>query len=261
MEILNEDGTFTETWRESLPEDIREDETLKNISDLPGMAKMLVHSQKLVGADKIAVPGEFATEDDWNAVFTKLGKPENPDGYTLEKPEGIPEGLEYSDDIVANYREVAHKHGLLPAQAKALFDWYNNLYIEGHKSNEKAKEMRLLEAETQLKKDFGAAYDQRVELAKTTIRSFADEDAIEALEEGLGNDPRMVKLFAKIGEAISEDKLKGSKPIYTPTEAQSEIDSIMGNLDHPYHKKDHPGHAAAVEKMKLLYSQVYPAEG
>ena len=119
----------------------------------------------------------------------------------------------------------------------------------------------MLEAETQLKKDFGAAYDQRVELAKTTIRSFADEDAIEALEEGLGNDPRMVKLFAKIGEAISEDKLKGSKPIYTPTEAQSEIDSIMGNPDHPYHKKDHPGHAAAVEKMKLLYSQVYPAEG
>ena len=38
----------------------------------------------MVGGDKIPVPNKFATEDDWKAVYEKLGRPETPDGYKYE---------------------------------------------------------------------------------------------------------------------------------------------------------------------------------
>ena len=35
-------------WRESLPEDLKEDPSLKSIQDVPGLAKSFIHAQKMV---------------------------------------------------------------------------------------------------------------------------------------------------------------------------------------------------------------------
>jgi len=259
-QIIAEDGSFTENWMESLPEDLREDPTLKSIQDFPAMAKMLVSSQKLIGKDKIVIPGSESTDEDWLGVFDKLGRPEKSEGYELAKPEGLPEDLPWSDETVEAFKSVAHKTGLLPKQAKDLFDWYNGAVVESYTAAEKEREDAYNGAVAALKKEWGAAYDQKLELAHTAVRAFTDEDDVKALDESLGNDPRMIKLFAKIGGAISEDKLKGTQQIATPTEVQGEINKILGDPKHPYHIKGHPEHAAAVQGMQELYRQMYPEE-
>ena len=71
-------------WRESLPDDLRDDPSLKSIQDVPGLAKSFIHAQKMVGADKIPVPTEHATKEDWDAVYSKLGRPATPDDYKVE---------------------------------------------------------------------------------------------------------------------------------------------------------------------------------
>ncbi len=259
-EIINPDGTFVENWPGLVSEDFKEDKTLQNIKDLPGMAKMLVSAQKMVGADKIVIPGEHATEEDWGNVFNKLGRPETPDGYKLVKPENIPEGLPYNEEGVTAFKTVAHKLGLLPEQTKALFEWYNSSVIDGFTQAQNTHKETLDNAVAALKKDWGAAYDQKMKTALDAVRAFADEDAYAALEEGLGNDPRLVKVFAKIGESISEDKLKGGNQAHTPKEAQSEINRILADKKHPYHNKKDPGHKAAVGQMEQLYAEVYPED-
>ena len=70
-------------WRDSLSDDIRGDASLENINDINSLAKGYVHAQRMVGADKIALPGKYATEDDWQQVYTKLGRPESPENYEL----------------------------------------------------------------------------------------------------------------------------------------------------------------------------------
>ena len=70
----------TTDWKSGLSEDIRADKSLENIKDISGLAKSYIHAQKMVGADKIPVPNKYATEDDWNAVYEKLGRPKSADG-------------------------------------------------------------------------------------------------------------------------------------------------------------------------------------
>ena len=44
----------------------------------------------MIGADKVAIPGKHATDDDWNVVYTKLGRPNEAKDYNLAAT--IPEG-------------------------------------------------------------------------------------------------------------------------------------------------------------------------
>jgi hypothetical protein len=258
-QIIDAEGKFTEGWMELLPEDLREDATLKSIQDFPSMAKMLVSGQKMIGADKIMVPGKESTDEDWGKIFNKLGRPEKSDGYALAKPE-IPEGMPWDDKAVLAFQEIAHKAGLLPKQAKDLFNWYNGIAAEAYTGTQKATQEAYDGAVAALKKEWGAAYDQKLELSRAAIRAFASEEDIKALDEGLGNDPRMIKLFAKIGSQISEGKLKGTDGVNTPIEAQGQINAILGDPKHPYHIKGHPEHASAVNAMQELYKQIYPVE-
>lgn len=258
--VISQEGGYKlpENWREStLPEELREDPTLKSVVDLPGMAKMLVHSQKMIGKDKIVVPDELATEEQWGEIFTKLGKPEKPDGYGLKLPENLPPGMEGSKDLLDGYLGIVHKAGLLPAQAKSLYDWYNEINVNSFTEQARVNQESLNTSLKALKKEWGGAFKQKTDLALTAVRTFADEDAQEALSKEIGNDPRMIKMFAAIGAAISEDKLKGEKPVFTPTEAQGEIDRIMADPKHPYHTAKMPGHAEAVKKVKSLYDALY----
>ena len=69
-----------------IPEAYKDEKALQNFQDMDGFVKSYLHSQKLVGADKIPIPNKYATDEDWNAVYTKLGKPESPDGYEYNLP-------------------------------------------------------------------------------------------------------------------------------------------------------------------------------
>ena len=74
-------------WKANLSDELKADKSLENIKDIESLAKSFVHAQKLVGADKIPVPNKFATEKDWDAVYEKLGRPKNSDGYKFNLPE------------------------------------------------------------------------------------------------------------------------------------------------------------------------------
>ena len=70
------------------------------------LAKSWVNAQKLIGKEKIPLPGEKATKEDWDVVFSRLGRPEKPEGYTLpeiEVPDDFP--LPAEEDVKAVNRD------------------------------------------------------------------------------------------------------------------------------------------------------------
>jgi hypothetical protein len=241
-------------WQDSLSDDLKENETLKGITTVSGMAKMLVNAEGMVGKDKVVMPSEDATDEELEVFYTKLGRPAKDTDYDLT----LPEEVKYADEDIKAFRGFAHKIGLSAAHTKALFEWHTGLSIESAKTESIKQAEALQTVEGTLKKDWGTAYDQKKNIALRAIRTFADADSVVALEEGLGNDPRMVKMFNAIGAAISEDKLKGDVQVYTPVENQSAINAILADLKHPYHNKNAPGHTRAVEKMSKLYANLYP---
>ena len=81
-------------WKASLAEEIRADKSLAPIKDINSLAKSYIHAQKLVGVEKIPLPNKHATEEDWNVVYDKLGRPKSPEEYkyNISKDANIDEG-------------------------------------------------------------------------------------------------------------------------------------------------------------------------
>ena len=96
-------------WKATLDPTIAADPSIQHIASVDAMAKSYINAQKMVGAEKIAVPGSWATEEDWNGVYAKLGRPEAPDKYELELPDDA--NQEFSDWV----RNTAHSVGLSTA--------------------------------------------------------------------------------------------------------------------------------------------------
>ena len=133
-------------WRGTLPEELRGDPALSSFQDIASLAKSYVSAQRMVGANKIAVPTKDASKEDWRGVYHKLGLPEQFEEYNLNTPEGS----NYDESFINGLRETAYKAGVLPEQLQALFEWYDGASKGLVEETEKSQEVVLTEAQRQL---------------------------------------------------------------------------------------------------------------
>ena len=261
----------SEDWKASLPEDIRDNQLIHNANSIESLAKTAIHAQSMIGADKLAIPGKWANEDDWNNVYTKLGKPEDAQGYKLE----VKEGTQVDKDIESWYRGLAHKAGLNDRQANTIFQEYmaKEAELKAAKAPPSPEDVEIIkgEAEIALKKEWGKAFDTKMNEAKGVLTEFAPKDFDQLLTKDgvpLGNDPVFIKTLANIGNYINsklgEDKMIGNKqqPQYTPADAEKEIAALRGDPRDggPYWDKKHPDHMRTVQQVQELMEYMHPEE-
>lgn len=253
-------GGQANNWRSTLPAELQAEPSLQTFNDVSALAKSFIHAQKAIGADKLTIPGKHATEDDWKQVYTKLGLPADLKDYNVK----MAESASIDKDFVEKFKATAHASGIMPQQAQKLADWFVELNGQSAAEVEKVRTAKVASDLAALKTEWGAAYDKNLGIAGQVLRESADPETIQYLNDtGLGNDIRLVKLLAKVGEKyISEEKLVGGNKELAgqldPKTALTEANKIMGNFDHPYHKKDHPAHKAAVEEVQGLFQMAHP---
>lgn len=256
-------GTANTNWRSALPSELQAEPSLQTFTDVTALAKSFVHAQRAIGADKLVVPGKHATDEDWKQVFTKLGLPAEVKDYTVK----MKEDASIDKDFIEKFKTASHAAGILPGQAQKLADWFQEVNSTSAEQIQKERQQKIEQEISALKSEWGAAYDKNIGAAAQVIREAGDKELIEYLDKtGLGNDTRLIKLLAKVGEKfLGEDKLLGGnqefKGKYTPSQALQEANKIMGNFDHPYHKKEHPNHNAAVQEVKELFEMAHPSTG
>lgn len=252
-------------WKETLPEDLQNEPSLASIQDIASLAKSYVHAQKMVGADKIVLPGENPTEDELNEFYTKLGRPETADKYELTRPQNIPENFPLSEDLEKGFRESAHKVGLTSKQTNDIYNWFINTELETYNNMKRESDDAVAAAEKQLRTDWGTAYDKNVDQVERLINTFGTDELKTVLKDsGLNNNVHIIRFLGKITEQLSEDTLKGEAPagfdIMTPAAAQEKIKELR--LDkkfmEAYMSPKNPGHKEALEKMEKLYNFAYP---
>lgn len=251
------------TWRDSLPDDMRNHPALQDFKDVTGLTKSYLSQQELIGKDKITIPGEDDA-DGWGNLYGKLGRPEKAEGYEYKAPEGS-EGLKVDDELVSQYQKKFYELGLSKKQGEALFNLYNENVVNKINGLTADAEKRRADTQLLLKKEWGQAYDQNLNMAKNVIKELGDPDLIPFLEEtGLGNDPRIVKIFYNIATKTSEDNFKsggqGGGFISTPEQAKNKISQLQADdkFMEAYMNKTHPEHKASVKRMSDLFSQAYP---
>jgi len=249
-----------ENWKDGFPDEIKNHPSMENLDGVEALAKSWVNAQKLIGKEKLPLPTGADDKEGWNMVFSRLGRPEKAEGYEINK-EGVPTEVSIDDNFIKVLRETAFTLGLNPIQTQGLFDWWVGTEKGTITQMGETDLATRQAAETELRTDWGKAYDQNVKLATTVISKFGGKDVQKLLSSGYANDPTNIRLLATIGKAISEDTDllgEGGLPTHTPAEAQIEIDRIKGDMKHPYYHAEHPEHKAAVEFMQSLFKMVYP---
>lgn len=262
------------TWRDSLPEDVRDlaarykGDTAEDA--MPEVFKSLAQAKAMVGADTVAVPGKNAPPEKWAEFYNKIGRPEKADGYELPT-ENLPEGFALTDEQAAQFREVAHDVGLTPAQTASLYRHFAKFSSEGTGALKEAMEKKIAANDEAIRKEYGDALDEKIDLARRGMRWAAGDD-YEALaaflsRTGMENDPAMVRIFHKVGRALAEDEVlgggSGQRFRKSPAEAKAEL--LQLKVDQQFqqalHDRNHPGHKAAVDRRMELFKIANPETG
>lgn len=177
------------------------------IKDMLNSYKNL-EKMKGVPEERLLKLPEGEDPEGWEKVYQKLGKPVNAEEYGFQKPEGV----EIDENRMAWFSKTAHSLNLNKDQhnklAAATIEYENSIVkqIEERATDERMQEL------TKLKDSWGKAYDERVELGKRAVREFVeDQGQIDKIEEAMGSNVAVIKLFAKIGEKIGEDKMPATE--------------------------------------------------
>jgi hypothetical protein len=245
---------------------MRGEVAFKDIKDVGGLAKSYLAAQRLVGMDKIPIP-KGDDPKDWDPVFNKLGRPETADKYAFTPPADLKHFKaddEFVKPLVEEFGKTAHALGLTQKQAAGIFAWYAGASDKAMDGGISQSTEATQAAIGELKKEFGAAFQQKIELGHRAVEYFGGKPLKDFLDEtGLGDHPVLVRTFAKMGAELGEDKLVGlgnDSNTLTPDEAKAKIAALGRdeNWMKDYQDATRPGHRAAVEERTRLYQFAYP---
>ena len=252
--MVGADGALNDGWKNLLPEEIRNEPCLNNVKHIGAFAKNYVNAQKAIGANKIPLPGENASPEEWDAVFNALGRPEAADRYEFKAADDLPDGMQFDEALMKNFREAAYKLGLNQTQYNALVNYQAKLAGAQVQAMEQQAEQEYHSTLQKLTGEFGANLNTVIAQCNKAVETFGLRQVLE--EKGLMNNYDVIKALAGIGERISESRLKGNPALDTAEDAQSRLNSIMGNMDDPYYKREHPQHGQRVREVAELAKRI-----
>ena len=242
------------TWKEAISEEFRNDPNIEKFTEIDALAKSYINATQMIGKDKVAVPNKNSTDDQWNEVYDKLGRPESADKYSLNaKSEVVP----IDDNAIKQFAENAHQLGLNNKQAQGILEFYKN-NMEGMAQQAKVDtETAQVQSEQQLRQEWGREFESNVKKAGALAKANMNPEILDMqLKDGmrLGDHPEIIKGFAKIAGMMSEDKIVSteSENVSSNTDVETEISDIMNNKDGPYWNKSHPDHDKMVQQVYTL---------
>jgi len=241
------------TWRDSLPDDIKGNTSLEKFSDVSTLAKSYINAESMIGKDKMIVPGANTTEDEWNDIYTKLGRPSTPDEYNLELT--LEEGEVADDQLFASFKDAAHKNGLSPQQAQGILDYYNSISTQTLNEQSNAGVLAQEQSSRELREEWGRSYDDNLSKASQIGKQYLGEDAFQLqMADGsmLGDNATLIKGLAKLAMVMSEDTLVGDKDSVTSNAGVQQQLNDLTKQGSAYWNKQDPNHDATVQKVYAL---------
>ena len=246
--------TVNKTWKEAISEEFRSDPNIEKFTEIDALAKSYINATKMIGQDKVAVPNKNSTEDQWNEVYDKLGRPESADKYSLDvKSDTVP----IDEGSIKQFADNAHKLGLNQKQAEGILDFYKTNMEGMAQQSQVDTETAQAQSAQELRQEWGREFDTNVKKAGALAKANMNPDILDMeLKNGMrvGDHPEIIKGFAKIAGMMSEDNIvtTESEQVNSSKDIESEISTITNNTDGPYWNKRHPDHDKTVQQVYTL---------
>lgn len=236
----------------------------KRFSTLEALTKSYVNAERMLSnGNKVAVPTEHSTPEEWDAFYKGIGRPESEDKYEVNIPDEL-KGLTLDENAMKEFRSTAFKNGLNGKQVKALTDFYFKS-TKGAIDAVNAKMQERFDATmADLEKEWGpkdgAKFKDGVALAEKGAATLGlTADILKSTPE-LSNNPHFIRAMAKVAQMTKEAPAAGLRGQNGDLgqDVAGQIRAIMSDKNSPYWHKMHPDHAATVEKVAALHRQLHP---
>tara|TARA_R110000782_G_scaffold256878_1_gene346099 strand:- start:365 stop:1264 length:900 start_codon:yes stop_codon:yes gene_type:complete len=220
------------------------------------IAKALIHATSAIGADKMLVPNDKFTDEQWKETFQKLGLPDTVDKYDFQPT--LPEGFKVNEELMTGYKQKAHELGILPHQAKGIMEYYNEFNGKDVASQSEAYANTLAEQTASLKTEWGEAYDKNINIAEQALKHFYPDEAQRKaiVETGFLDTIEGTKFFNMLGTSLGEDTIdfKGAGTFgASPEELGNQISAVHGELTKMGQR--HPQYQAKLKEYNNLLTK------
>lgn len=249
-------------WFEGLEDDVKVSPSMRPFIGKDGkinaaaLAKSYIHTKSKIGAQGVQVPSENSPQEEWDEYFEKVGWTREKEGYDLKAPEGT----ELAPETLQALKDKLHEARIPPKQAQKVLESLHDLTKTGIDQSVEKMQKEIAAGVENLKKEWGAAFEQNVGLAKKVISSFGNDEFKAMIKEdpSVGSNPAVIKFLQSIGKKMyGEDGIPGKGMgdyALSPAQASEEINMILGNMDDPYHKPSHPAYKDRVAHVQKLFS-------
>lgn len=158
-------------------------------------------------ADAVKGAPEAKVEPEKETKPASEQKPVVPEKYDLKLPKDSPMNAAQVEKLSS----YAKEKGLSNEQAQSLLDRESEA-VSGYASEQAEKQSQFMASlAEQAKNDKeigGESFKKNVELASRVVTRFGTPEFKKELDRsGLGNHPELIRVFKRVGEAMSEDQL------------------------------------------------------
>lgn len=250
------EGTPAAKWQDSLPEEIRNEASLRRYADPAEAHKAYVSLEKKMGGDPkqfIKRPGENPTPEVLAEFHTALGRPENADAYAFPKVEGG--DLEVDGEYAKDFRNALFAAGLSSAQASNI---YTAILAADTAQAARIENAGFNDITAKLTAEWGENFAANKALAERALATFSEETRGLLKMSGLNNDAGFVSKMAIYGETMAEHGAPGGGgggiADASPEEAKRAFQNFIINKDNQeiMRKTAHPDHRAKSEEYTAL---------
>lgn len=203
------------SWRDSVSEENKNG--VAKFESVDALAKSYGELERSMGG-RVKIPTAESPAEERSAFYTKLGRPEKPEGYTAPT---LPEGQELNKEFFGGMAAMAHEAGVSAPQ----FDKMAANYVAFEAKVREAEQVEFTrhreESDRKLHEDYGADYDANIELSKRAYTEYASDDLKEMLKTdkfiGIMNEPAFIDMLVNIGKKNMDDTfVKGDGQVEKP---------------------------------------------
>ena len=215
--------------------------------DVESMAKGFNGLEQLLGkkAHAIIPPNEKSTPEEIAEYRKALGVPDSPEGYKL-KPEQLPEGVTWDENVAKRAAELAHRHNIPAAAMSELMKFDMERAALMNQAAASMIEQQLESGRAELQKVYGDKMPEKIELA----RRAAVTVGVDPSSQGFV-DPQVVKAIVSLAEKLSDDRLvAGDQTGVSSTRARAR--DIMTNQSNPLYARYQEGDPETVDQVRRM---------
>lgn len=201
-DLLDSTGKFNKDWTKSLPSELKDNKSLEKFNSPTQLMTSYLSLEKEFSKrqnEKITVPGEDATEEQWNDFKKKIGAEFKPEDYGLEKPENA---KEWNQALADGAKTIASKYGIPKKALNELVGLYQNNMNEMIGQSEKMSLENKQTVLKEMKKEWGDSFNTNISKALKAASAIG----LDPNKPEIGDNPEIIKALVNVASLLGDEK-------------------------------------------------------